>query len=220
MAASRAPSLHARSRAAPACLGQGLWSLLRGRRAGGEREGFGCGCKAGECQSPAVEPPAPLHLCTKGWQPVAPAAMSAWGQRLSSVMGRGRGIKLQKKLVSKISFIQGDRTNSFRSFSWAARRSHSIPRTVSRDVLLVLPAQGRHCRWAGHPEIRCALTSWVKAPLASSHTLAFSRPFSGWQMQAMFSTSAARPTWEHLQRAGRAWHRYWHQRTGWGHPRI
>lgn len=100
MAASRAPSLHARSRAAPACLGQGLWSLLRSRGASKEREGFACGCKAGVCQSPAVELPAPLHLCTKGWQPVTPAAVSVWDQRLRSVMGRGRSIKLQKKLKS------------------------------------------------------------------------------------------------------------------------
>lgn len=100
MAASRAPSLHARSRAAPAYPGQGLWSLLRSRGATGDREGFACGCKAGACQSPAVELPALLHLCTQGWQPVDPAAVSAWDQRLRSVVGRGRGIKLQKKLKS------------------------------------------------------------------------------------------------------------------------
>lgn len=100
VAACRAPSLHARSRAAPACLGQGLWSLLRSRGARGEKGGF-CLWLQGRCvPEPSMEVPAPPHLCMQGWQPVAPAAVSAWDQRLSSVTGRGRGIKLQKKLKS------------------------------------------------------------------------------------------------------------------------
>lgn len=49
---------------------------------------------------PSSGAPSLLHLYTKGWQPVAPAAVSSRNQRLRSVVGRGRCIKLEQKLKS------------------------------------------------------------------------------------------------------------------------